>query len=622
MNVKLAIQLVRNMGWRYATFRLRHEAEKKLGLLRQRHPVFPAKQTFITLEHWREFAPAFFFEDRSALPRRPAPEALEALVNRILDGELCFFGGDWLRLGTSYDWHTHPLTGKRFPAQKHWSDIPDFSAEFGDIKYVWEKSRFSYLLPVLRHDLSSGTDHSAFVLSEIESWIQANPVNQGPNWRCSQEISLRVLNWCFALYFYRNSENLTEQRWAAIQHAIFWQLHHVYTHISFSRIAVRNNHAITETLMLAVSELLFPFIPETKKWAADGRRWFEEEIERQIYDDGTYLQFSMNYHRVVIQLLTAGIRLGEIHAQPFSDTVYERAYASLNFLYQCQQPNGWLPDYGANDGALFFPFSLAEHRDFRPQLSALHEVLTGKALYHEHDFDDEDHWWWGSTGRERFPVLQHREGCQHFPDGGYLLIRDAPTFTFMRCGRHNDRPSQADNLHLDLWHGTENVLRDNGSYQYNTDPMLQHYFMGTQSHNTVMIDGADQMLKGARFMWFYWSQAEDVQLTETADYYEISGCIKAFQHRFPGLKHRRTVRKLKGKPHWVVMDFIESPHKFREALQLWHSDHRMLAHIEPEGEFRLETTSAQHAPGYGRKEPSILRRIAFTETLTTHIRIQ
>ena len=31
---------------------------------------------------------------------------------------------------------------------------------------------------------------------------------------------------------------------------------------------------------------------------------FEKEIDYQIYKDGTYLQFSMNYQRVVVQLLT------------------------------------------------------------------------------------------------------------------------------------------------------------------------------------------------------------------------------------------------------------------------------------------------------------------------------
>ena len=117
------------------------------------------------------------------------------------------------------------------------------------------------------NDFHNDEDHSGFVFSEIESWIDANPINRGPNWRCSQETSLRIFNWCFALHFYRDSETLTEELWCKIQNVIYWSLHHVYHHIDFSRIAVRNNHAITETLFLTLSSMLFPFIPETEKWA-------------------------------------------------------------------------------------------------------------------------------------------------------------------------------------------------------------------------------------------------------------------------------------------------------------------------------------------------------------------
>src|SRR5690606_32684661 len=146
-----------------------------------------------------------------------------------------------------------------------------------------------------RYDYHFNVDLSEFVFSDIESWIDANPTNQGPNWRCSQEISLRILNWCYALFYYENATALTEDRWKKMQHVIYASVHHVYHHINFSRIAVRNNHAITETLFLTVSHLLFPFIPETKKWAEQGLKWFEQEIGYQVYSDGTFLQFSMNY---------------------------------------------------------------------------------------------------------------------------------------------------------------------------------------------------------------------------------------------------------------------------------------------------------------------------------------
>ena len=44
-----------------------------------------------------------------------------------------------------------------------------------------------------------------------------------------------------------------------IINSIYWQIDHVYKNINFSRKTVRNNHAITETLSLYLSGLLFPF---------------------------------------------------------------------------------------------------------------------------------------------------------------------------------------------------------------------------------------------------------------------------------------------------------------------------------------------------------------------------
>src|SRR5690606_29270908 len=117
----------------------------------------------------------------------------------------------------------------------------------------------TFLLTLIRYDFHFEKDNGEFVFSQIEDWIEKNPVNKGPNWKCSQEISLRLFNWCYALAFYKNSSALTEDRWNKIQSVIYWSFHHVYHHINFSRIAVRNNHAITETLCLALSEMLFPF---------------------------------------------------------------------------------------------------------------------------------------------------------------------------------------------------------------------------------------------------------------------------------------------------------------------------------------------------------------------------
>ncbi|MEA5005219.1 MAG: alginate lyase family protein [Rikenellaceae bacterium] len=568
------------MRLRYTLYRICHEVEKRTGVLKKRHPAAPAKRHFVTVEQWRSNTPPFVIGYRESLEacafglERRADVTSKESVDKIMAGEILFFSSKWIDLGVDYNWIKNPSTGYSYDSGIHWSEIPDLSSTSGDIKYVWEKSRFSWLLTLIRNDYHNGEDHSKFAFSQIERWIDANPVNLGPNWRCSQEISLRILNWCYALHFYKNSGALTEERWGKIQNVIYWSLHHVYNNIDFSRIAVRNNHAITETLFIAMSYILFPFIPETTKWAKDGFKWFEQEIDYQIYDDGTFLQFSMNYHRVVVQLLSFGISLVSIGGKSFSAHVYEKAYKSINFLFQCSDvKNGYLPNYGSNDGAWFFPLSSTDYRDYRPQLNTLHKLLTGVDLY-EDDLIREESNWLGATScviDKPFSKIKMHYGLSSFVNGGYYLIREKETLSFIKCGSYKDRPAQADNLHLDVWHKGRNILCDAGSYKYNTEEALVKYFSGTESHNTVMLGDYDQMLKGPRFMWFNWSKATDASLIENETHYVFEGVVSCYTYLDKNIVHSRRILKSKESPEWIVCDIID--HKPENLLmrQIWHS---------------------------------------------------
>lgn len=563
------INLIGNMGWRYVLFRAGHELFRRSGLLRKKYPIAPPHKQYVSLEQFRKSTSKFFFDDRESvvLPRNPNPSVKERF-EQLRSGKFLLFNSMPADLGQDYDWVTNPDSGYRYDVHKHWTQIADYSKEAGDIKYVWEKSRFSYLYDIIRYDYHFREDCGPLVFNDILSWIRSNPINCGPNYRCSQEMSLRVLNWTFALYYYRNSTALTTEIFDQIQNAIYWHMDHVYKNIDFSRIAVRNNHAITETLALYLVGLFFPSFPNAAAWKAKGKRWFEEEIAYQIYGDGTYLQFSMNYHRIVVQLMTWGIVLAEKNGERFSDVVYDRARKSVMFLRTCMvEENGWLPNYGANDGALFFKLSNTHYRDYRPQLQALAYAL-GMDAGIEEQFEDVG---WYGVQRNAKDAWKPADGIHSFAEGGYYIIREPETLTFIKCGSYKDRPSQADNLHLDIWYKGENILPDAGSYKYNTDDETIRYFSGTASHNTVMLDNADQMLKGGRFIWYYWTQRKEAALAERDGSYVFTGGIYAFKHIKGGIVHERTIVKHKGQPVWEITDVVAGVPDAMSMRQLWHT---------------------------------------------------
>jgi len=177
---------------------------------------------------------------------------------------------------------------------------------------------------------------------------------------------------------------------------------------------------------------------------------------------------------------------------------------------------------------------------------------------------------WYGIGNIAAPKWQPENGIHNFVNGGYYVVREADTLTFLRCGDYKDRPFQADTLHLDIWHKGENILLDAGSYKYNTDNETMRYFSGTASHNTVMLDDKDQMLKGGRFIWYYWPQCKSAELKENNESFVFNGSVSAYRYVADGIVHKRTVIKQKGMPVWEIKDELVNMPGGGTMRQLWH----------------------------------------------------
>ncbi|RZK66276.1 MAG: heparinase, partial [Pedobacter sp.] len=270
----------------------------------------------------------------------------------------------------------------------------------------------------------------------------------------------------------------------------------------------------------------------------------------------------------VIQLLTWAFRLAELNGEAFQDVVYLRAKKSVSFLLNCMEnESGWLPNYGNNDGALFFKLNDQHYRDYRPQLEGLSSLLNMKWVHQEF----EDALWYGLKSEVQRVGNELKVGSSKYGIGGFYTFRNENSLTFLRCGNHRDRPAQADNLHLDIWHEGKNILHDGGTYKYNSNQDDLKYFMGTQSHNTVMLGDYDQMEKGSRFIWYHWTQCVGVKLSEDNDSYMFEGTIKAFQHIDKAILHTRQVKISKNTARWEVTDHIVNKPDNLPLKQLWHT---------------------------------------------------
>ena len=112
---------------------------------------------------------AVFFhrEDRkniAAWIEQNVPEAREVAQNRlkrIESGQVLFFSKWYADLGATTSFNHDPKGNIDWPVPRHWTTFSQFDPKLGDIKLVWEASRFADCFALARIsvlDKDSGAD--------------------------------------------------------------------------------------------------------------------------------------------------------------------------------------------------------------------------------------------------------------------------------------------------------------------------------------------------------------------------------------------------------------------------------------------------------------------------------
>lgn len=466
----------------------------RLGLRAGTHPVL------------RIAAPAAqgpFF----AYPARPAPVGARAGETWRETG--LWFSAHAFALGGPPDWHANPfIPGARADADTPWHRIPDFNPAIGDIKTVWEASRFDWVLAMARRAALGEAAELERLNAWLADWSRANPPYRGVNWKCGQEASIRVMHLAAAaLILGQESEPLPGLRALIAAH-----LARIAPTIGYA-IGQANNHGTSEAAALFIGGSWLGGA-EGAGYAATGRRWLEERAQALIAPDGTFSQYSVVYHRVMLDTYAlAEAWRRRLRLPAFSPRLTARLAGATRWLQAMVDPlSGDAPNLGANDGARLIPLSDTDYRDFRPALQLAAALFCNARAVPEDGPWDQPLLWLGLPAATRAlpPPASETLG-----DGGFHCLRRGPAFALLRYPRFRFRPSQSDALHLDLWAQGRNLLRDAGSYSYASE--AGSWFAGTAAHNTIEFDGRDQMPRLGRFLYGAWLKAEDLAAVTEQD---------------------------------------------------------------------------------------------------------
>src|SRR5690554_2096545 len=454
------------------------------------------------------------------------------------------------RVTAKIDWHLNPRNGERWPLEAS-TRVLSHAARCGDVKYTWEINRFPHLYAWVRaYTLTGDSKWVRAFCEQLADWEEANPYREGVNWSSGQELAIRLMAWCFAVAAMGADNAFTDVDFERFQRLSYQHAEHIDANIEYARLAVHNNHLIGEALGLYLVGSLFPEFGRAKKWVKKGKKLLLEDSLDQFFEDGGYCQSSHTYHRLALHYYLWAFRLGAFEDEPRRVELKRLLGRSAEYLEQfVNEADGRLPNWGANDGALLNPWTACDFGDFRPLLTALRYLGHGKRSFEGGAWDEELFWFFGRDALEAPVSPVARESRSFGTSGLHTLRKGGDDFAVFRCGSVIDRFGQADQLHVDIWHRGKNIAIDGGSYCYNDELAFHRWFMGSASHNTVTVDGLDQMLLYRRFKWLYWTQAESDGVAHRA----VEGLHRGYEKL--GVTHRRQVSALAD--GWRVMDTME-----------------------------------------------------------------
>ena len=536
-----ALKTLRELGPARSLAFLGYQAMKKSGLYRLWRPPRPVSPAP------RVARPVF-----SRPPRLDDDDPARARVQSLLAGSVTLFGTVEAPLDFSSPGGP-PV---------HWTEYDRGQIDGRDVKFIWEPARFGWACDLARICAAGGDDRLRDFLAE--TWMvfsRDNPPYRGPHWASGQEVALRLIHLVFA-------DAALGGCLPDFDRVIAVHAARIPPTLLYAR-AQDNNHLLSEAAGLFTAGVVLPDHPQAGRWRRLGWKTFHRAVQSQFGPDGVYVQHSANYQRLALQLAVWTAALASQAGLAFPPESIARLAAGTRWLLKlCDPDTGRVPNLGANDGAQILPLSSCPYSDFRPALQAAARMFLGQATFDPGPWDETGTW------------LDAADAGPHPPvevGGTSGLVRlDHPNLeacAFLRAAAFTGRPGHADQLHVDLWLGGVNLALDPGTFSYTAAPPWDNPLQTAHHHNTLTVDGRDQMTRAGRFRYVDRAQAVVLETGPRRAAAEHNG------YRRLGLVHRRVLEAVP--EGWRVTDTLRGPASRRRVRLHW---------LLPDWPWRLEDT--------------------------------
>jgi hypothetical protein len=269
---------------------------------------------------------------------------------------------------------------------------------------------------------------------------------------------------------------------------------------------------LAEALALFTVGLMFPELGRGKQVGARALRILEEQLDRQVAEDGSHREKAAYYHCYALDMYLLATVLGMRHGLPFSSHWMNRVERMAEFLLSILRPDGSLARFGDDDGGRTIRLGAEDY--YQP--AAL--LAVAAVLFEREDFKravgrppEEVFWILGPEGVLRYEQLIEREPPKQkmwFGDAQLAVVRTGCeakelwlAFQQQPMGMLTAGHSHAGLLSFELFMDGRSVIVDPGTCTYGVGSPWRDHFRRIEAHNSVQIDRNPCYLPAGPFRW-------------------------------------------------------------------------------------------------------------------------
>jgi hypothetical protein len=347
-----------------------------------------------------------------------------------------------------------------------------------DPEWRIEWTKFYYGLD-LAHAYGQTGEHRFLAAWErlVGSYLRQVAPGEGPA-DTSDVAARRVQNWIYAWAAFASApgfpglrDGLQEELLAGIrEHARYIR----------ANLTAERNHRTLELYSLLVVALALPDLDADGALLAQAIDELHANLLADVRADGVHREHSTHYHCIALRSFLGARENARRFGLALPDGYDEHLSRACDFALHCHRPDGTIPALSDSDNGSYL------------ELLGLAADLLER----------EDLRWVATGGREGAPPARRYVS---FPDGGYHVQRSGwgdrgralrdERFLIFDCGPLGDGGhGHYDLLSVEIAAGGRGLVVDPGRHTYDEQtPNLRHWFKGTAAHNTVTVDGLDQV---------------------------------------------------------------------------------------------------------------------------------